>query len=70
DSPQDLLERAVADGLPPRAAAELTALFREARYSTHPMDGGHRDRAAAALAEIAHDLRSRTGEPETVADAL
>ncbi|NED36025.1 DUF4129 domain-containing protein [Streptomyces sp. SID8499] len=70
DSPQDLLERAVADGLPPRAAAELTALFREARYSTHPMDGGHRDRAAAALAEIAHDLRSRTGESETVADAL
>ncbi|SEN98008.1 DUF4129 domain-containing protein [Actinacidiphila rubida] len=60
DSPQDLLERAVAGGLPAApAAAELTALFREARYSTHPMDGGHRDRAAAALAEIADGLRVR-----------
>ncbi|MGX4695222.1 DUF4129 domain-containing protein [Streptomyces sp. JNUCC 63] len=70
DSPQDLLERAVAGGLPARAAAaELTALFREARYSTHPMDGGHRDRAAAALAEIAHGLRARARGPEAVGDA-
>ena len=67
DSPQDLLERAVSGGLPAgSAAAELTALFREARYSTHPMDGSHRDRAAAALAEIADGLRSRTSEPEAV----
>ncbi|MFD8912192.1 DUF4129 domain-containing protein [Streptomyces sp. NPDC059575] len=71
DSPQDLLERAVAGGLPAGAAAAvLTALFREARYSTHPMDGGHRDRAAAALAEIADGLRSRTYGPEAVAGAL
>lgn len=55
DSPQDLLERAAAGGLLPEAgaAADLTALFREARYSRHPMNVGHRDRAAAALAEIA-----------------
>ncbi|MEU3829094.1 DUF4129 domain-containing protein [Streptomyces sp. NPDC029080] len=54
DTPQDLLERAVAGGLPAgAAAAALTALFREARYSRHPMDDSHRDRAAAALAEIA-----------------
>ncbi|MFF9002050.1 DUF4129 domain-containing protein [Streptomyces achromogenes] len=66
DSPQDLLERAVAGGLPKGAAAALTALFREARYSTHPMDGSHRDRAAAALAEIADGLRSRTTGPEAV----
>lgn len=67
DSPQDLLERAVAGGLPTgAAAAALTALFREARYSTHPMDGSHRDRAAAALAEIADSLRSRTSAPEAV----
>ncbi|WP_246562410.1 DUF4129 domain-containing protein [Streptomyces roseirectus] len=67
DSPQDLLERAVADGLPTgEAAAALTALFREARYSTHPMDGGHRDRAASALAEIADGLRARTPGPEAV----
>ncbi|MCX5113477.1 DUF4129 domain-containing protein [Streptomyces sp. NBC_00378] len=76
DSPQDLLERAAAVGLPARAAtADLTALFREARYSTHPMDGGHRDRAAAALAEIAEiaeiadGLRSRESAPEAVAGA-
>ncbi|MFF4017441.1 DUF4129 domain-containing protein [Streptomyces sp. NPDC001843] len=67
DSPQDLLERAVAGGLPTgTAAGTLTALFREARYSTHAMDGGHRDRAAAALAEIADGLRSRTSGPEAV----
>jgi len=70
DSPQDLLERAVADGLPAApAAAELTALFREARYSTHPMNDCHRDRAAAALAEIAEGLRSRVSGPEAVAGA-
>ncbi len=68
DSPQDLLDRAVAGGVPARAAAaELTALFREARFSTHPMDGGQRNRAAAALAEIAHELRSRARGPEAVA---
>ncbi|MEU1090121.1 DUF4129 domain-containing protein [Streptomyces sp. NPDC005892] len=70
DSPQDLLERAVADGLPTEAAASaLTGLFREARYSTHPMDGSHRDRAAAALAEIAEGLRSRPSGPEAVTGA-
>ncbi|WP_333770099.1 DUF4129 domain-containing protein [Streptomyces sp. IBSBF 2435] len=57
DSPQDLLERAAGSGLltGPHAGA-LTALFREARYSTHPMDGAHRDRAAAALDAIAAQL--------------
>ncbi|MEU7305569.1 DUF4129 domain-containing protein [Streptomyces sp. NPDC007206] len=71
DSPQDLLERAVAGGLPAGAAVvALTALFREARYSTHPMDGGHRDRAAAALAEIADGLHARASGPEAVAGAL
>lgn len=70
DSPQDLLERAVEGGLPAGAAVvELTALFREARYSTHPMDGGHRDRATAALAEIADGLRSRSAGPGAVAGA-
>ncbi|MEV7546737.1 DUF4129 domain-containing protein [Streptomyces sp. NPDC089915] len=64
DSPQDLLERALDGGLTAAAAAtELTALFREARYSTHPMDDGHRDRAAAALAELAHALRPPAEEP-------
>jgi hypothetical protein len=66
DSPQDLLERAAAGGLLPEAgaAAELTALFREARYSRHPMDAGHRDRAAAALTEIAASLAAAGPVPE------
>ncbi|MGM0363268.1 DUF4129 domain-containing protein [Streptomyces griseoaurantiacus] len=70
DSPQDLLRRAVAGGLPAgAAAATLTALFREARYSTHPMHAGHRERAAAALAEIAEGLRSRKPGHEAATDA-
>lgn len=70
DSPQDLLERAVTGGLSTgTAAAALTALFREARYSTHPMDDSHRDRAAAALAEIADGLRSQMSGHEAVTGA-
>jgi hypothetical protein len=61
DSPQDLLERAAAgDVLTGPAAGDLTDLFREARYSTHPMDDGHRRRASAALSEIAAQLERRT----------
>jgi hypothetical protein len=59
DSPQDLLERAATSGLTGDSAAVLTELFREARYSTHPMGDSHRDRAAAALAEIAGRLDAR-----------
>ncbi|MFH7597370.1 DUF4129 domain-containing protein [Streptomyces racemochromogenes] len=70
DSPHDLLERALDGGLPAaEAATELTALFREARYSTHPMHGGHRDRATAALAEIANGLRSQAHGPRAGAVA-
>nr|WP_237555284.1 DUF4129 domain-containing protein [Streptomyces sp. SID4948] len=57
DSPRDLLERGADSGLlTGTSAATLTDLFREARYSTHPMGDAHRDRAAAALAEIAGRL--------------
>ncbi|WP_327292865.1 DUF4129 domain-containing protein [Streptomyces sp. NBC_01198] len=60
DSPQDLLERAAGSGLLTGPhATDLTALFREARYSTHPMDRTHRDRAAAALDAIAAQLAER-----------
>jgi hypothetical protein len=71
DSPQDLLERAATSGLLTSGGAPaLTELFREARYSTHPMDGGHRDRAAAALTEIAagldaHRAAETAGVPAT-----
>jgi hypothetical protein len=63
DSPADLLTRAAEAGLAPvPAAPRLTALFREARYSSHPMDGSHREAAAGALEEIASLLRSREQE--------
>ncbi|WP_405592380.1 DUF4129 domain-containing protein [Streptomyces sp. NBC_01190] len=67
DSPQDLLRRAEGSGLlTGSGAATLTALFREARYSTHPMDAGHRERAAAALSDIAAILDAhRAAEPDT-----
>ncbi|MFF9049237.1 DUF4129 domain-containing protein [Streptomyces parvulus] len=60
DSPADLLARAADAGLAPGAAApRLTALFREARYSSHPMGATHREAAAGALEEMAARLRDR-----------
>ncbi|ANB09303.1 hypothetical protein SAM40697_5347 [Streptomyces ambofaciens] len=62
DSPADLLARAAGAGLSPGPAApRLTALFREARYSSHPMDRSHHEAAARALEEIASLLRDREG---------
>ncbi|MFI0942638.1 DUF4129 domain-containing protein [Streptomyces sp. NPDC021020] len=70
DSPQDLLERAAGSGLlgGPHAA-DLTSLFREARYSTHPMDTTHRDRAAAALDAIAAQLAEAAARAAAAAEA-
>ncbi|MEU4144796.1 DUF4129 domain-containing protein [Streptomyces parvulus] len=63
DSPADLLARAADAGLAPGAAApRLTALFREARYSSHPMGATHREAAAGALEEMAARLRDREAE--------
>ncbi|MFD7063110.1 DUF4129 domain-containing protein [Streptomyces sp. NPDC059906] len=60
DSPADLLTRAAGTGFTPGPAApRLTALFREARYSSHPMHDSHREAAADALEEIASLLRDR-----------
>ncbi|MGH8970917.1 MAG: DUF4129 domain-containing protein [Actinomycetes bacterium] len=57
DTPTELLDRAVASGLvPPAAARELTELFREARFSTHPLPAAARDRAEAALARVRAEL--------------
>ncbi|MDJ0340569.1 DUF4129 domain-containing protein [Streptomyces sp. H10-C2] len=62
DSPTDLLDRAVTGGtLTGDAARTLTALFREARYSSHPMDDGHLLRARTALDAIAGQLAAVTG---------
>jgi hypothetical protein len=65
DSPRDLLERVVSAGrLTGPSAAALTALFREARYSTHPMGDSHRDRAAEALHDIAAQLAAHQDASE------
>ncbi|MCD6638297.1 MAG: DUF4129 domain-containing protein [Nocardioides sp.] len=37
---------------PPGAVNRLAALYREARFSDHPLDEGHRDAALAALSDI------------------
>lgn len=68
DSPTDLLHRAVAGGtLTGTAAGELTQLFREARYSSHPMDDGHLRRAGAALDTIAAQLAAAEQAAEQAA---
>jgi hypothetical protein len=60
DTPDELLARAVAAGVVRGGAAgRLTALFYEARFSTHPLGGGQRDAASAALDEIAAELAAR-----------
>ncbi|CAL9412030.1 DUF4129 domain-containing protein [Streptomyces sp. enrichment culture] len=63
DSPADLLARAAGAGFTPGPAApRLTALFREARYSSHPMDAAHRQAAADSLEEIASLLDARASD--------
>ena len=57
DTPDELLARAVAAGVVRGAAAQrLTALFYEARFSSHPLGAGQRDAAKAALDELAAEL--------------
>jgi Domain of unknown function (DUF4129) len=59
DTPDELLARAARQGLVRTgAAARLTALFYEARFSTHPMPPVRRDDAQRALAELAASLAS------------
>jgi hypothetical protein len=61
DTPDELLARAADQGLVrTAAAARLTALFYEARFSTHPMPPGQRDEARRALDEMAASLRDLT----------
>jgi hypothetical protein len=70
DSPADLLSRAADAGFAPGSAAlRLTALFREARYSSHPMDASHRRAAADSLEEIASLLGDRAGDRDGTPDA-
>jgi Domain of unknown function (DUF4129) len=71
DTPDELLGRAAASGLVRTgAAARLTALFYEARFSSHPMPLAQRDEAQQAVAELADSLRDlEPAEPDTVAGA-
>jgi hypothetical protein len=57
DTPGELLTRATKAGLVRgTAAGRLTALFYEARFSSHPLDHRQRDAAERALDELAADL--------------
>ncbi|MBV9447239.1 MAG: DUF4129 domain-containing protein [Streptosporangiaceae bacterium] len=53
DTPSELLRRATATGIVHgTAAGRLTALFYEARFSSHPLDRGQRGAAGQALSEL------------------
>jgi hypothetical protein len=64
DTPDELLARATTSGLVRgTAAARLTALFYEARFSSHPLGRGQRDAAEQALDELAAALASPEQAP-------
>jgi hypothetical protein len=66
DTPYELLLRAADQGLiRTDAATRLTALFYEARFSSHPMPPTRRDDAQQALTELAASL----ADPEPAAGA-
>jgi uncharacterized protein DUF4129 len=59
DTPAEVLSRATASGLVRSApATTLTGLFRQARYSSHPMTEADRTTATEALAQVQADLGS------------
>ena len=60
ETPDELLTRAVASGLiHGPAAPNLTALFYEARFSTHRLADGAKDEARQALDAISAELQSK-----------
>ena len=62
ETPDEFLARAVEGGLVRGApAGRLTALFYEARFSTHPMPAARRDEAEQALADLAASLSAPAG---------
>jgi hypothetical protein len=68
DTPDELLSRAVAAGVVRGGAAgSLTALFYEARFSTHPLGASQRDAASAALDQLAAELAVKPAAPEEAA---
>jgi hypothetical protein len=70
ETPDELLARAVEGDLVPGApAGRLTALFYEARFSTHPMPAARRDEAEQALADLAATLSAPAEPTEPAAPA-
>jgi uncharacterized protein DUF4129 len=62
DTPEEVLHRGVAlCRLPEEPASTLLGLFREARFSTHPMGQPERDAADRALAAMLAALGARAG---------
>jgi hypothetical protein len=71
DTPDELLARARDTGVVRgTAGGRLTALFYEARFSSHPLDRSQRDAAEQALDELATALaQAETAETETAGAA-
>ena len=70
ETPDELLDRAAAAGLAGGgSAAALTALFYEARFSTHPLPAGAREQARGALAGLAAALADRAARQAAAAAA-
>jgi len=65
DTPDELLARAIRSKIVRgAAAARLTTLFYEARFSSHPMDRAKREAAERALDELAAALAARSDVAE------
>lgn len=61
DTPSEFVERVLASyTLDADAIDRLAALYREARFSAHPITDGQRDEARACLATLLRGLRTRT----------
>ena len=70
DSPSDLLARAAEAGLLTGPAPDaLAELFREARYSSHPMGPTQLQQARTALDEISEHLRAHREQADAEAES-
>ncbi|NUP54160.1 MAG: DUF4129 domain-containing protein [Catenulispora sp.] len=71
DTPEDFLQRVTgAQLIPAEPARRLTELFREARFSRHPIEEDKREQARNALAAISEHLRARAAEAQARAEAV
>lgn len=61
DTPAEFVARALAADLDPGALAELADLYREARFSRHPIGEAQRDAARACLTRLTRRRTAVTG---------